>query len=155
MNKLLSTLVIIILITFGVSSCGQDGTGENGNHAEEPGLTDFEMEHGIGPIDEPLEIPDQIDMVKVEQGQQLFRSRCSSCHRMEGRHVGPELGKITTGRSPEFIMNFILEPRENIQRHPIGQALLREYLIEMPYQNIDQEQARAILEYLRYEAEEN
>ncbi len=155
MNKLFTLIIILTLVTFGVSSCGQNETDEAGNNAEETGLTDFEMDHGIGPIDQRIEIPDEIDMEKVEKGRQVYRSRCSSCHRMEGRHVGPELGKITTGRSPEFIMNFILNPSENIQRHPVGQALLREYLVEMPYQNVDKEQARAIVEYLRYQAEEN
>lgn len=149
--------VIILLFTFlalGVMSCGTDEPADTDSN-EEAGLTDFEHQHGIGPIDEPMDIPESIDMDKVEQGRQFYRTRCSSCHRMDQRHVGPPLGMVTESRSPEWIMNFTLNPGENIRNHPVGQSLLREYLTEMPQQNVNEDQARAILEYLRYQAEQD
>ena len=152
MKNIITILLLVTLSAFSVYSCGADDQNDEDN--AEPGLNEFEQVHGIGPIGEEMDIPEEIDMDKVERGQQVFRTRCSSCHRMEGRHVGPPLGTITDTRSPEWIMNFTLNPGENIRNHPRGDALLREYLTEMPQQNVDEDQVRAILEYLRYEADQ-
>ncbi len=153
MRHVTTSILLLTLIAFGIFSCGPGDSGDNGNN-EESGLSEFEQQHGIGPIDEPMDIPESIDMDKVEQGRQLYRSRCSSCHRMDQRHVGPPLGQVTESRSPEWIMNFTLNPGDNIRNHPVGQNLLREYLTEMPQQNVDKDQTRAILEYLRYQAQD-
>lgn len=152
MKYITSFILLFTLLAFVLFSCGPEENGAPEEEEEE--LSSFEQTHGIGPITEEMDLPDELDMNKVEQGEQIFRSRCSSCHRMEGRHVGPPLGAAADTRSPEWIMNFTLNPRENIQRHPRGEALLREYLTEMPQQNVDEDQTRAILEYLRYEAEQ-
>lgn len=71
------------------------------------------------------------------------------CHNMEGRMVGPELGDVMERRSPEFVMNFILNPSGMTREHPVGQELLQEYMTAMPYQNVKEDEARAIVEFLR------
>ncbi len=47
-------------------------------------------------------------------------------------------------------MNMMLNPGEMIKRHPVVKKLLAEYLTTMTFQNIDVQDARAILEYLRW-----
>lgn len=46
-------------------------------------------------------------------------------------------------------MNMILNPSEMVQKDPIAKGHLAEYPTQMPFQNVSQEDARAILEYLR------
>ena len=47
-------------------------------------------------------------------------------------------------------MNILLNPTEMLQKDPIAKALLKEYNnIQMLNQNLSQEEARAIVEYLR------
>ena len=148
-------ILVLAFTIFGLLSCNSGKeNGEDDEHGERIELTSFEQTHGIGPVTEEMNIPDEIDPELVEQGERIYRSRCSSCHRMEDRRVGPPLGTITETRSPEWIMNFTLNPGENVNRHPRGQALLREYLTQMNNQNVDEDQVRAILEYLRYEADQ-
>jgi hypothetical protein len=43
----------------------------------------------------------------------------------------------------------ITNPEQNVQKDPLGKALLAEYKAVMPYQGITEENARAILDYLR------
>ena len=68
---------------------------------------------------------------------------------MQERFVGPPLGDITERRTPAFILNMILNPDQMAREHPEARKLLTEYPVIMPYQNVSEEQAYALLEYLR------
>lgn len=113
-------------------------------------MSAFQLEHGIGPFVEEVTLP-QIDRELAAEGLDLFEMNCEVCHSMDTRLVGPPLGQLLERRSPTFILNMIMNPEQMVREHPEGQAMLREYPVVMPYQNISEEQARAILEYLRTE----
>lgn len=154
-DKRLCSLVLLATFAFAtlvMSGCGGSGddapAGDRGQAAGPAELTAFEVEHGIGPIAEPLNLG-PIDPERAARGQQIFEMSCAACHQMEGRFVGPPLGDVTDRRSPEFIMNMVLNPEEMARRHPVVQELLREYPVIMPYQNISEEQARDLVDYLR------
>ena len=44
------------------------------------------------------------------EGQEIFKAKCSACHKMRKRFVGPALAGVTERRTPEWIMNMILNP---------------------------------------------
>ncbi|MDF9801402.1 mono/diheme cytochrome c family protein [Catalinimonas alkaloidigena] len=88
-------------------------------------------------------------MKKNQQGQKIFESYCTACHKIEERFIGPGLKEVTTRRSPEWIMNMILNPDGMVKEDPIAKQLLQEYLSPMANQNLTEEQARQILEYFR------
>lgn len=113
------------------------------------GLTAFQREHGIGPVTAPVALADEVDETKASAGGAVFEQKCASCHKMTERYVGPALGGITSRRSPAFIMNMALNPLEMVQKHPESKKLLAEYYVPMPYQNLTQDDARNVLEYLR------
>lgn len=144
---------VLITITLIFSACAGDDSAPRGTQASdtdgEQGLNTFELEHGIGPITEPLDIGDEIDQDLVDRGREIFEMKCEMCHNMEGRMVGPELGKVMERRSPEFVMNMILNPSGMTKNHPEGQKLLQEYMTAMPFQNVKEEDARAIVDFLR------
>lgn len=145
-------LTLAVLFLF-FSACGNgDETSDSAGEAVEAELTEFELKHGIGPIDEPLDLG-EVQIERARAGAEYFDSRCASCHRMEQRFVGPPLGRVAENRSHEFVLNFMLNPTEMTQRHPVGQALLQEYLTSMPYQNVTEEEAYNILDFLRHYAE--
>jgi cytochrome c2 len=102
---------------------------------------------GIGPTtDLKLEA---LDPKLATQGKSLFETKCSACHKVDSRYVGPNLADVTKRRSPEWIMNMIMNPAEMTQKNTIAQDLLGEYLVQMPFQNVTKDETRAILEYLR------
>ena len=68
---------------------------------------------------------------------------------MEERYVGPGLKGITGRRTPEWIMNMILNTQEMTQKDPDAQALLEEYLTQMRV-IVSQPEARSLLEYFRH-----
>lgn len=152
--KLTSILSLIILLA--LSGCGNSESDQS-SPAEQPSqdgeLTAFELEHGIGPITEEITISTD-DLEKIEKGRQIFDSKCAACHQMTERFVGPALGDVTERRSDAYIMNMILNPSEMARKHPEGLKLLAEYMTPMPFQNVTEEDARAITAYLKHVAEQ-
>ncbi len=111
-------------------------------------LTPWQLTHGIGPVTEPLDLG-PIDKDEAAEGEKIFVAKCSACHKLGERYVGPALGGITEKVTPEFAMNMILNPQEMYTRHPDVKKLLGEYMTQMPNQGLTQEQAREVVEYLR------
>ena len=52
-------------------------------------------------------------------------------------------------RSPEYIMNMILNPNEMLTRHPEAKKMFSIYMTNMTFKDVSIDQARSILEYLR------
>lgn len=102
---------------------------------------------GVGPI-KSLAL-EAIDEKLAKSGEDFFRTKCAACHRMDKRRVGPSLGGIAERRTPEWIMNMIMNPTEMLEKDPIAKELLAEYATQMADQNVDESEARAILEFLR------
>jgi mono/diheme cytochrome c family protein len=155
---LMVALVMVALVA--LAGCGGDkGQAETGTPAAAapaaPGgdLTPFELANGIGPVTE--EIPaTPIDGALAETGEKVFEEKCSACHKLEERYVGPALGGVTQRRSLAYVMNMILNPDGMYTRHPEAKKLLAEYLTQMPNQGLSQEDARAVVEHLRKEGSE-
>jgi len=83
------------------------------------------------------------------KGATLFKVKCTACHKINKKFIGPELKGVIQRRSPEWIMNMILNPEKMLVENKIAKALLEEYKSPMVNQNLTKEEARAILEYFR------
>lgn len=144
-------------MTFVTIGCGSgDDAGRQSQTANQPsasGLTADQLEKGIGPIRSVDLGPP--DAALAEAGEIIFQTKCSACHKMDARYVGPALGEVLMKRSPEFVMNMMLNPAEMIEKHPEVKALLAQFLTPMPNQNLTEEDARAVLEYLRVQGTGN
>ena len=103
---------------------------------------------GVGPITS-LTLSAEIDQALVDKGIEVYKANCTACHKFDKRVVGPALAGVTERRSPEWIMNMIMNPEEMVEKDPVAKALLAEYLSPMANQNITEEEARAILELFR------
>jgi len=104
---------------------------------------------GLGPI-KSVSISDGIDEAMAAHGENVFGKMCSACHKMDKKFIGPKIADVTKRRAPEWIMNMIINPEEMIANDPIAKQLLMESnMAVMANQNINEEDARAILEYFR------
>lgn len=148
--------LITVIVSFLIISCG-DNKGQDpsnfSNNKKVSGtdagdLTSFELENGIGPVKQKMELG-QIDPRLVKQGKEIFETKCSACHKLDERYVGPAQRDVIERRTPEYIMNFMLNPEENYKKHPEAKKMLAEYMTQMPNQNISFDEARAILDYFR------
>ena len=106
------------------------------------------QELGVGPVKE-LKLSSTIDEKLVTHGKQLFDSKCAMCHMMNQCKVGPLMQGVTKRRKPEYIMNMILNPVEMTQNNATAEDQMQKYGMQMPAQNLTEEDARALLEYFR------
>ncbi len=145
MNRCLPFLAAALLVLFAACGGGADApAGDAPSTATAPAPAGLPVQTvELGPIDAAL----------ATQGQQVFDTRCTTCHKMDARYVGPPLGDVTERRTPEYVMNMILAPEKMLQHDADAKALLAEYSVPMTNQNLSHEEARAILEYLRQVAE--
>jgi cytochrome c len=90
-----------------------------------------------------------VDKSMAKNGHEVFEEKCSACHKMDERYVGPALGGVIGRRSPTFVMNMALNPQGMMEKHPVTKKLLAEYLTAMPNQNLTRDEARQVVEYLR------
>ena len=145
----------LVLAALAASACGGGEGGEPGvetGAAPAPAapagvLSAAQLEKGIGPVTRVSMGP--LDHELAEEGEELFATKCSACHRLDERYVGPPLGDVLERREPEFVMNMILNPGEMVEKHPVVREMLAQYYTPMPNQGLTEEEARAILEYLR------
>lgn len=153
--KSLMSFAILIVLSAMVWGCGDSGekvkaTPTKPAKAANPnGLTDFEMEHGIGPIKEVLKLSETIDAALAKKGEKTFEVKCFQCHRVDSKLVGPPLFDVTLRRKPEYILNMMLNPEGMIQKHPEAKKLFVQFLTPMANQNLTKDEALSILEYLR------
>ena len=157
MKKGLIIYLIMILISCGSNDKKKKGFQYNRTQSEtkknDPSETNkvpIDLNNkGIGPIKE-LVFDDAINKTMADEGKKAFTLKCTACHMAERKLIGPAMKGIYERRSPEWVINFLLNPTQMLKEDPIAIALLKKYNnILMLNQNLTQEEARAISEYLR------
>ncbi|MGB5646751.1 MAG: cytochrome c, partial [Muriicola sp.] len=104
---------------------------------------------GVGPVTS-MSFDAEIDTEMAARGEAKYNAICTACHMAEQRMIGPALKGVYERRSPEWVMNMILNPDGMLREDPIAKALLKEYNNAiMLNQNLSQEEARDLAEYLR------
>ena len=104
---------------------------------------------GIGPVTS-ITLAEAIDPALTKEGHRLYRKLCLACHRIGKKSIGPDLNGILQRRTPEWIMNMTLNPERMVRKDSLAYDLFWEYKgSPMADQDLNQEEARAILEYLR------
>lgn len=104
---------------------------------------------GVGPF-KNVDFADEIDDDLAAAGKEKFQAICTACHMVDQRMIGPALKDVYERRSPEWVMNMIINPDVMLKEDPIAKALLKEYNNAiMLNQNLSEEDTRAVAEYLR------
>lgn len=147
-------LVAVMVVLAGAGCGGKDGGGSASPPppaAAATDLTPFQLEHGIGPVTEVVTLG-ALDKSLADSGQKVFGAKCTACHKVGEKYIGPALGEVLTRRSPTYVMNMILNPNEMVERHPVAKQLLAEAMTLMANQGLTIGEARAIVEYFRTQA---
>ena len=155
MKKLFALSIMMAFVGF-IASCGGNNNEEGkteGTATEETAETgtenpSYDPNRGEGKFTS-MELG-ALDEAKAELGNQVSQVKCSSCHKLtDERLVGPGWAGVTARRKPEWIMNFITNTDVMIDKDPEVQAQLELCLVRMPNQNLSDDDARNILEFMR------
>ena len=146
--------ITVCVMALAMTSCGEDkAKKETAAPQQEEAKVAVEnvdpmSNKGIGPISSVT--LGEIDPTMAAEGEVVFKAKCTACHKITKKFVGPALKGVTQRRSSEWIMNMAMNPEEMIKKDPIAQKLLIEYNgAPMANQNITEVEARALLEYFR------
>jgi mono/diheme cytochrome c family protein len=157
MKKVITLFCLLFLISCGSKEEKKKGFEYNrtqkidkksNNTSESKVLVDLDNK-GIGPI-KKVAFETTINNDLAEKGKATFNQKCTACHMANRKLIGPAMNGIYERRSPEWVMNMLLNPAEMLKKDPVAIALLKEYNnIMMLNQNLSNEEARSITEYLR------
>lgn len=137
-------------------ACGNETTTETDETTTESQVVEpvseeeeaVALNKGIGPI-ESLELG-EIDQALANEGEEIYNKLCTACHLPTEKLVGPPQKGVLDRRTPEWVMNFMLNTEEMLANDADAKALLEEYNnIPMLNSNLTEDEARAVLEYIR------
>lgn len=149
-------IVILISIAF-VAACTRPGENiESGaTDSNEPkkttadGTPAYDEKRGEGKFTK-VEVGPNLDGAMAVNGEKVYGVKCSSCHKLtDERLVGPGWKGVTSRHTAEWIMNFSTNTDEMLNKDPKAQAQLEICLVRMPNQNIADDEARALYEFMR------
>ena len=158
MNKRIKVILFCLGI-IGMIACGGNGekkkesgsstTSSEATASTEATILDFKSDgsRGVGPVTAIEHKP--FDAQLANKGVELFVSKCAMCHNFERTLVGPSLDGVVKRRTPEWIMNMMLDPATMLEKDADAIALSKDFSSPMISLGLQQEEARAILEYLR------
>lgn len=111
-------------------------------------LDQQDKDKGIGPVKSVVLGP--LNKKMADEGKVLFNNQCVVCHDIDQKKLAPPLRNITKLRTPEYIMNLLLNSVQMQKENVTVKALLKQYNnLPMPDPAFNQAKARSMLEYLR------
>lgn len=154
MKSIALKFILFALVMAAFSACGSDSNAgapaskpkPKSMLADEP---DPMNDKGIGPVTE-VKLDPEVDQELAAKGKEIYEKMCTACHKPEEKFIGPPQKGVLERRTPEWVMNMILNPEQMVKEDPIAKKLLMEYNgSPMANQNLTEEEARAVLEYFR------
>jgi len=157
--KRINIILIAAISSIFVAQCGNNTEHTNTANTPDSSLNVHRTDtvvvfvginnKGVGRFkDIQLQTPPNADM--VAKGKAIYQSKCFACHKLSSEMlVGPGWAGVTTRRTPEWIMNWITNTRVMLDKDLAAQAEMAVCLIRMPNQDLTDEQARNVLEFMR------
>lgn len=150
-------LAIILFFGILIASCGGGG-GSDQKAATDPydatkntenGNPSYDPQRGEGKFTK-VDVGATLDAAMADNGEKVYGVKCSSCHKTtDEKLVGPGWKGVTGRHTPEWIMNFTTNTDAMLNKDPKAQAQLEICLVRMPNQNLADEDARALYEFMR------
>ncbi|MBS1947390.1 MAG: cytochrome c [Bacteroidetes bacterium] len=150
-------IIVTGLMAALVIACGSNNSGENqapsspasSDQSSSSGNPSYDPNRGAGKFTK-VEISASLDAAKAEAGSKVYSVKCSACHKLtDEKLVGPGWKGVTSRHSAEWIMNFATNTDEMLTKDPKAQAQLEICLVRMPNQNLTDDDARNVYEFMR------
>jgi copper(I)-binding protein/mono/diheme cytochrome c family protein len=94
------------------------------------------------------------ELRNITPGEQLYRTRCATCHTISGEDVagalGPDLLGVTQRREMEWLINWLRAPDQMLKaKDPIALQLFEQYnQLAMPNMRLNHQEALDLIEYM-------
>lgn len=149
-NYLNKTFFGIVIILFTACNSNTNNSGSASDSSSKTSDSHVSTNpKGVGKFTN-VQLTHPLDEKMIAAGQNTYNVKCASCHKLsDEKLVGPGWKGVTDRRTPEWIMNFVTNTDEMIEKDTAAQRLLEVCLVKMPNQNLSESDARNILEFMR------
>lgn len=149
-------LLLILSMAAGLYACSGNGSNQTSSAAQSTTATgsesanpSYDPKRGTGKFTE-VAVSAKLDKSMADAGSKVYDLKCSSCHKLTNEKlVGPGWKGVTGRHKPEWILNFITNTDEMLQKDSVAQAMLEICLVRMPNQNLTDDEARHVYEFMR------
>jgi len=145
------TIIAAAALLTGPISCMNEGVKKDEKTIDIQDLTKNQPEqHGTELKESDIVITNPLNQEWVAAGKATYELKCQSCHRLTGEKlVGPGWKDVTKRRKPIWIMNMATNVDMMLETDADAQKLLEQCMVRMPNQNLNAEQARKVVEFMR------
>lgn len=156
-RKHIFTGLLCISVAAAVMACNDSSSDKNKETTQTESTTSTDAAtanegtnpKGIGPH-QSVQLTHPLDEKMVADGKSIYEVKCGSCHKTtDEKLVGPGWKGVTDRRQPEWIMNFVTNTDEMIEKDTAAQHMLEVCLVKMPNQGLTETDARSVLEFMR------
>lgn len=166
MKKMPLIYSLIFALVFFFAACNGSGNKTENDQSTEPESTEatadtntaaatesgnpsYDPNRGEGKFHD-VKLSETVDPKEAEEGNKIYELKCSSCHKLtEERLVGPGWKDVTKRHKPEWILNFVTNTDDMLDKDPKAQAMLEICMVRMPNQNLTDDQAEDVLAFMR------
>jgi mono/diheme cytochrome c family protein len=147
--------IYLLFIIIFICACNSNDKSSNENskqtiiQMDTVIISQGNISKGIGRFKE-IKLTHPLDPAMAAKGETIYGAKCIACHKLtDEKFVGPGWKGVTDRRLPEWIMNFITNTQVMLDKDLVAQQDMVVCLVRMPSQDLSDEQARQILEFMR------
>jgi mono/diheme cytochrome c family protein len=163
--KRFNTILMVIIASVIAAQCGSNTQNDKKTSGSDSIVTKVRVDtvvvfvgvnnRGVGRFRD-IQLQDPPNAAMVAKGKAIYQSKCFACHKLSSEMlVGPGWEGVTRRRTPEWIMNWVTNTRVMLDKDLAAQAEMAVCLIRMPNQDLTDEQARNVLEFMRQNDSQN
>jgi Cytochrome c. len=155
MNRKSAYIIFLAILNYCFLGCNSNEQKSTDNIQPSATKTDTPVSSkttnpkGIGKFSD-IKLTHPLDKDMVGKGLAIYQAKCFACHKLtDEKLVGPGWKGVTNRRTPEWIMNFTTNTQVMLDQDAVAQQEMVTCLVRMPNQDLKDEQARQILEFMR------
>ena len=148
-------MLVLAVLTGLIYACSNGGSetkdksSKESDSSKNAASSSYDSTKGAGKFTH-VDLASTLDHKMADGGKSVYDLKCASCHKLtEEKLVGPGWKSVTERRRPEWIMNFVTNTEEMLNKDPKAQAMLEICMVKMPNQNLSDTDARNVLEFMR------
>jgi cytochrome c551/c552 len=130
------------------SSASDTTTAAEGTTTETAANPSYDPQRGEGKFKNVEVGP--FNAALAEKGKSIYNTKCQSCHKLtDEKLVGPGWKGVTKKHAAGWILNFITNPDAMLDKDPELKNQLEICMVRMPNQNLTDDDAKAVYEFMR------
>ncbi len=130
------------------SSATNDATNETAATTKADSIAKYDPHRGEGKFKDVEVGPFNAEL--AQKGESIYNLKCQACHKLsDERLVGPGWEGITKKHNVDWILNFLTNTDAMLDQDPELQKQIEICMVRMPDQNLTDNDAKAIYEFMR------